>query len=175
MSTRGLLVRVLPMLLVGLLLTGCTLRSTSQDGGHDSREQLSWPLASAQVQDLSRAKIGAPNAELSLELAVTAEERQQGLSGRDELVTDGMLFVIDPARQTDIWMRGMRFDLDIVWVRNGLIVHQEYAVPAADPNDSSPPTYGPEVPVDAVIEVGSGMAEEWGLAEGEPLELLGLE
>ncbi|MFN3487243.1 MAG: nucleotide-binding domain containing protein, partial [Planctomycetota bacterium] len=54
---------------------------------------------------------------IDAEVARTAEERAQGLSGRDSLAEDaGMLFVLEREHVPSFWMKGMRFPLDFVWV-----------------------------------------------------------
>ena len=57
------------------------------------------------------------DASYTVDLAVTPEERQQGLSGREHMAgNEGMLFVFDEERQLSFWMKEMRFPLDIIWI-----------------------------------------------------------
>lgn len=59
---------------------------------------------------LGKAKIG-------VELAETLLEKARGLMFRRSLPADrGMLFVFDREAQHGIWMFGMRFPIDIIWV-----------------------------------------------------------
>ena len=54
---------------------------------------------------------------ISFERADTPEGRRQGLSGRDNLPNNkAMLFVFDSPGKQCMWMKGMKFDLDIVWL-----------------------------------------------------------
>lgn len=177
MSLVGVMQRVIVVASLSVALMGCTVQPQTQSEFSESPQKqiLQWPLTTAQTETHERIKLTTDRAELTLLLADTESERQQGLSGRDELPLDGMLFVIDPVRQTDIWMRDMRFDLDIIWLRDGRVVHRELSVPAARAQDRNPPTYGPSAPVDAVVEVAAGTAEHWGFgpeAEVRPGELI---
>ena len=53
-----------------------------------------------------------------VDLAVTPEERVQGLSGRPSMDAErGMLFVYDEDGPRTFWMPDMHFPLDMVWIR----------------------------------------------------------
>ena len=53
-----------------------------------------------------------------VDLAVTPEERVQGLSGRPSMDAErGMLFVYDEDGPRTFWMPNMHFPLDMVWIR----------------------------------------------------------
>ena len=56
--------------------------------------------------------------------------RSRGLSGRPGLKRGtGMLFVYDHPQPIGIWMKDMRFSLDILWIREGRIVQIEKNAP----------------------------------------------
>jgi len=76
-----------------------------------------------------------------------------------------MLFVYDRPDLYGFWMKGMRFDIDIVWIHDGHIVGIAHRVP----HDVSPPlpTYHPPEPVDSVLEVAAGSAEARGWRRGD--------
>ncbi len=63
----------------------------------------------------------------AVEIAATNEARVRGLSGSAPLAEGrGMLFIFDRAGYHSIWMKDMRFALDIIWIsRTGSIVHIE--------------------------------------------------
>jgi uncharacterized membrane protein (UPF0127 family) len=54
--------------------------------------------------------------DLHVEIARTSERRSRGLSGRAEIGADGLLLVWPDAGEHPIWMAGMRFPLDLVWL-----------------------------------------------------------
>ena len=54
---------------------------------------------------------------LPVELAITPEERRQGLSDRPSLAPGtGMLFVFESDGHRQFWMKNMHFPLDMVWI-----------------------------------------------------------
>lgn len=62
----------------------------------------------------------------SAEIADSVESKRRGLSGRDSFCGDCvMLFRFDRPGNYGFWMKGMRFPIDIAWVRDGHIVHIE--------------------------------------------------
>ena len=80
---------------------------------------------------------GPPRAQVSVgvhlidaEIADSAERQRRGLSGRPSLARgEGMLFVYDEPAPRGFWMPDMNFDIDIVWIRAGRVVHIEQRVP----------------------------------------------
>lgn len=97
-------------------------------------------------------KIGAK--QWVVEQASTKESRILGLGLRESLSPGtGMLFLfpdIGPGRHS-FWMEGMRFPLDIAWIRDGRIVFLERNIPA-DSRD----IFHPSEDADAVLEVNAG-------------------
>jgi len=103
---------------------------------------------------------------LGLEVAKTPEEQAIGLMFRTELPDDrGMLFPIAPARNVRFWMRNVLIELDMVFLREGVV---QAIIPNVPPCFSETcPNYGPDVPVDGVIELRGGRAAELGLKVGD--------
>ncbi|MBU0614181.1 DUF192 domain-containing protein [Patescibacteria group bacterium] len=99
-------------------------------------------------------------------------ERMLGLSWRnEELATDGMLFKYSSAKERTYWMRGMKFDLDIIWIKNGKITGLEANVPA--PQDGQEPRrmYSGPLGADAVLELPAGGISEYGLVVGQQIDI----
>ena len=105
------------------------------------------------------------------EVASTAEERSQGLSGRSSLPDDGgMLFVFQEEGQPGFWMRAMRFPLDFIWIsRDGRVVDLTEDVPPPEPGvpDEELPFYRPDAPVLYVLEVNAGVIRQSGVQVGD--------
>lgn len=102
---------------------------------------------------------------VTVELARTMEQKVRGLSGRPGLKPDqGMLFVYDRPQPIGIWMKDMRFPLDIIWIREGRIVQIERNAPPLTPP-------GPErvytATGDLVLEVPAGFADAKKLRIGD--------
>ena len=104
---------------------------------------------------------------LRVELAVTPEEKAQGLSGRDSLQDGtGMLFLFDEEEPRLFWMKGMRVPLDILFLDSRKkVVH---LVQGAQPCAGDPcPLYPSRVPARYVLEIPAGMAAQHGLEVGQ--------
>lgn len=97
------------------------------------------------------------------ELAVSDDERAQGLMFREKIGEDqAMLFIFEEENIHSFWMKNMRFAIDILWLdRQRRIVHIENQVPpcSADPC----PSYTPAAPAAFVLEVQAGFVEKHGL------------
>lgn len=112
-----------------------------------------------------------------VELAQTAAERTRGLGGHAPLGADeGMLFVFPEAGRHSFWMKGMAFALDIIWIRDGQVVHVLADVPPPRPGtaDSELPLYTPPAAADYVLEVPAGFAARWGIQAGSRVVLHGV-
>ena len=104
-------------------------------------------------------------------MAVTAEQRRQGLSGRESLESGaGMLFVYESARPLQFWMVRMQFPLDFVWIGGDCTVGEiSRDIPAPPPGaeDSEIARVSPSGEVQYVLEINAGEAEELGLGVGD--------
>ena len=114
-----------------------------------------------------------------VEIAATAAEREQGLSGRDELAPgDGMLFVYAAPSVLTFWMKDMLLPLDFVWIGAGCtVVDITHDVPNP-PRDAAPaalPRYSSASPASYNLEINAGEARRFGLSEGDPVSFVGIE
>ena len=104
--------------------------------------------------------------EVAVEIADTPSKMQRGLGYRDSLAWDtGMYFPYPSAGIPSFWMRGMRFSIDIVWIRDGRIVDLHDNVPF-EPGGNGP-TVRPREAADAVLEVPAGYARMSGWRVGD--------
>ncbi|MDP2703999.1 MAG: DUF192 domain-containing protein [bacterium] len=129
------------------------------------------------------------------EVADSAEERARGLSGRNRLEKGrGMIFLFDPsASRSDseessdskssgqaqpavqgFWMKDMRFPIDIIWIRDGIVIGFEESVPAPaiSVSESELPVYVSPGKVDMVLEISSGEVERLGIEVGDKFEVV---
>ena len=118
------------------------------------------------------------DASFTMELAVTPDQRAQGLSGRASLAPGtGMLFVYKNEVSPPFWMKEMRFPLDMVWIDARCTVADiTHDVPPPAPGQAlgGLPTYAPSVPVQYVLEINAGEAKGAGLRRGDPVEFQGI-
>lgn len=97
-----------------------------------------------------------------VEIAATAEQQAQGLSGRTSMSeASGMLFPFSPPQIVSFWMKDMKFPIDIVWIANGKVVGVVERVPMPLPTLAAQdlPTYEPSQPVDYVLELSAGQSQ----------------
>lgn len=105
---------------------------------------------------------------LSLERVGTESAREEGLSGRESLPSGrGMLLVFDNIGRKCIWMKDMKFSLDVVWLdgEGNVVKLEENLAPSTYPNE-----YCAEDSL-FVIEVGAGTAKISGLSVGSHVDL----
>lgn len=107
---------------------------------------------------------------LMAEISDDDAERALGLSFRNQMAVDGgMLFLFDLPVQPEFWMKGMEFPIDIIWIKGETIVGITADVPV--PTGADLPKYGPNVPIDRVLEVNAGFAAAHGLVPGDLLDI----
>ncbi len=123
-------------------------------------------MRAAQADERATATVTIRNQVILVELAQTEAQKALGLGGRDALLPDrGMLF---PYAKTDyytFWMKGMRFDLDIIWICKNRIV--DIAANVSAPRGGPLVKYRPRVPADQVLEVVAGYAANHGWNLGD--------
>ncbi len=107
---------------------------------------------------------------LTLELALTDDERARGLMFRPSLPADrGMLFVFPDSRRRSFWMKDTLIPLDIVYLDEaGSVV--SVSADAAPCYEEPCPNYLSSGPAAAVLEVNAGAAAVHGVVEGAHLE-----
>lgn len=111
---------------------------------------------------------------LKVELADTQDKRTKGLSGRDSLASDsGMLFTFANPDKYPFWMKGIKFPLDFIWIRNNVVVDfiENVEPPKANQSDSSLPVYSSKVPIDSVLEVNAGIVKSLKIKEGDKVSV----
>lgn len=110
---------------------------------------------------------------IEAELAETVFERARGLSGRSSIgANEGMLFLFDTVERHVIWMKDMEFPIDILWIKNGLIVDLEENVrPEPGIPDASLTRYAPDGAAEFVLEFPSGFSRMHGILIGDKVIL----
>lgn len=116
-----------------------------------------------------------------IELAFTEAEQTKGLMGRDSLAeTGGMLFVSDTMSRRSFWMKGCRFDLDLIYMdAEGVVVstHRMKMEKPQQRNESEEayydrlPIYDSVKPVQFVLELAPGQIDFLGLQVGDKLDI----
>lgn len=108
------------------------------------------------------------NKEISLMIVSNNQERIKGLSGTESLDKDkAMLFVFDNPGSYGIWMKDMKYPLDIFWLDD----HRE--IVSIENNikpDTYPKVFYPKSPSVYVIEANAGFAKENNLEIGKVMD-----
>ena len=157
---QGLLI----LMFAFLTVLGC---ATTQDG----------PATSVPPAPPDSAVVSIGDATYRVDLAITPEERQQGLSGREHMPLDtGMLFVFEEEQVRHFWMKEMHFPLDIIWIdAQCRLVEVAANVPTPPPNadNADIPRVRSPSPARYVLELNAGEAAGNRLQPGDPVEFLG--
>lgn len=154
---------VLSAVAMTALLMGCYTPQSSGGSAPASRRTPSQVLpitATATIADRV----------FELEVAQTPRQQEFGLMYRTFMPPNrGMLFPFQPAQPVKFWMKHCLIPLDMIFLRQGTVV----AIFAkAPPCEKAPcPVYGPDEPVDQVIEVKGGRTAEIGLKVGSKIEI----
>ena len=95
---------------------------------------------------------------LRAEIANDEESQRKGLSGRLGIDENyAMLFVFDHNDHHKMWMKDMKFSVDMIWINDKKrVVYVKHSVkPDAEPYEK----YAPPVPAKYVLEVKAGVAK----------------
>ncbi len=134
-------------------------------------------LTQAAIQDRDLVWVQLGEKKILVEVVKTPASITQGLSGREQLGADGMLFILSQRGKPSFWMKQMKFDLDLIWLDQGQVVGITPEVPAPQigQNTDELPLYQPQQPVELVLEVKAGQAQAWGIMPGDKLKFLSLQ
>jgi uncharacterized protein len=156
--------RGLPLLgpLLGLALTGLGVPSAALPDRGDQGPPQVLPITARWCLTPQRC--------IDLEVADTPRRQALGLQLRPPLPPlRGMWFPYEPPALARFWMHRTPAALDMLFIRDGLVVAIEAD---AQPCMRLPcPSYGPDQPVDGVVELAAGQAEALGLAVGSPARI----
>jgi len=109
------------------------------------------------------------NTPFTARVADDQAEREQGLSGSDQLENnEAMLFIFPEPDRYGFWMKDMEYPIDILWFTSDFeLVHiAENATP-----ESYPQTFIPPESAQFVLEITAFGADKFGLKEGMEIEI----
>ena len=142
-------------------------------GGQASTWRPGLQVTKALPQNLNANKISfvkIAGQKLKVDLAITTEEQERGLSGRKDIKDDvGMLFIFQNSSKNFFWMKEMNFPIDMIWIDENFQVL--YIEKNAKP-ESYPETFGPNKNSKYVLEVKANFSEKNNLKVGEKVEFL---
>ena len=132
---------------------------------HHSSQPTTKSACSAYRSDKT-VRVGSQR--ITAEVADTPAERSKGLGGRACITpSEGMLFVFDKPGRLPIWMKDMKFPLDIVWIDSD---HKAVAIEV----NVSPSTYpdsfvNKDKPAQFVLELQAERSKSLGINLGTPI------
>lgn len=134
------------------------------------------------LPDHSQKKFSLNDKNFSFEIVNSDASRIQGLSGRDEIGADGMLFIFPRPGYHAIWMKEMRFALDLIWLdQDGRVIDLDRNVlppgegKTASANVGILPIYKPNQPAGMVLEVPGGFVNSQAISLNNQIELINSE
>ena len=114
--------------------------------------------------DIQKHKLIIGKTEIFVDIADTLAERTKGLSGRDMLPANaGLLFVFDINDKHAIWMKDMKFPIDIIWIDERFIITD--IVENVSPS-SFPEIFEPKNSARYVLETNAGFTRKNGINIG---------
>lgn len=114
------------------------------------------------------------NVQLDVEIADTQSKRSVGLGGRQSLASDsGMLFEFSESKKYQFWMKGMKFPIDFIWIRQKKVVDilKNISPPQPGQKDETLPIYVPITEIDSVLEVNAGFVDGHNIKVGDQIQL----
>ena len=129
--------------------------------------------ASAAPATPSGPRVVLPSgAAVAVEVAVTDQERAQGLMFRESMPKEaGMVFLFDGLEIRPFWMKNCHFPLDMIYAtKDGTVVDILKNVPPCAPDPAPCESVTPKAKADTLLEVNAGVADAQGAVPGAKLK-----
>ena len=125
-----------------------------------------------------QARVIVNGVELTADLAITEEQKAEGLAVKDHLKeNEGMLFVYEQPSRQGFWMKDMKFPIDIIWIdSNGTVVHIENTLQPCNSILNSGasilncPIYTPDNNSLYVLETVAGFSQKYNVTVGTHID-----
>jgi len=128
---------------------------------------ISGPLAQAFSRDIVVIRAHGGSYRFNVELAISDEERAQGLMFRKEMASDaGMLFLYNQDQAVTFWMKNTYLPLDMIFIASDGRITQivRHAQPFSE-NLIPSNTY-----IRGVLEVNAGVADRYEIEPGDRVD-----
>lgn len=156
--------------LAAVLLAGLGAGLAGSTAGPAAASKPSWHQPPPQFLPIEARWCLEPGRCIELEVADEPHEQAKGLQLRAPLPPlRGMWFPFDRPTPARFWMHRTPESLDMLFVREGRVV----AIEARTQPCMQLPcrSYGPDEPVDGVLELAAGQAEAKGIGVGTPVRI----
>jgi uncharacterized protein len=109
------------------------------------------------------------NTKIEIELAETPEKRILGLSGLENLPHNrGLLFIYTEPGIYGIWMKDMKFSIDVIWIS---LDKKVVAISKNMKPESFPQVFESDMPAQYILEVNAGFIDENNIEIGQTVEI----
>lgn len=128
-------------------------------------------VSTKQIEN-NTARITLKNIPLMVEVVRDKRLQEKGLSGRPSIAVDnGMLFLFDYPDVHSLWMKNMRFPIDMIWIKDNIVVDikENVPVPKEGIAEYDLPVYTPKSIADKVLEVNAGFVKYNNIKAGDAL------
>ncbi|HLV24443.1 MAG TPA: DUF192 domain-containing protein [Moheibacter sp.] len=152
------------------IMNSCGKNENSSPSGEVSKVEIEF-TKNGELEFLNAN--GEPFKKINIEIADTPNKRARGLMDRSQMAeNDGMLFIFEnnEIRKHTFYMKDTRIPLDIMYFdKDSVLINiARNAQPGAD-SELSPGGTVAAAADDSkfVVEINGGLAETWGIKEGE--------
>lgn len=114
------------------------------------------------------------DARIGVEIAETKEKRGKGLGGREKLeYGSGMLFIFEHLDRYPFWMKGLKFPLDFIWIKDETIldITENVQPPLPESSDESLHIYTSKEAINKVLEVNAGLVNDLNIKVGDKIRI----
>lgn len=135
---------------------------------------LALVLVMVPTKPSGNVKMRVADTPIYVQVMRTPLELEQGLSGKEKLGEyEGMLFIMPQTQIPVFWMKDMRFDIDMIWIKDTTVVGvtEDVPMPKAGTPLSDLPRYSPTEPADKVLEVNAGFSQKHGIKKGSTVSI----
>lgn len=124
-----------------------------------------------EIKRKSEVKIN--NQTIVVDVVKTEKDRERGLAGRDSLgINEGMLFLFENPGNHGIWMKGMKFPIDIIWINGSEVVGFEKNVePEPGVSSEELTVYYPPEAANKILELKAGRANILRIRIGDEVKI----
>lgn len=154
------------LVIIALMVFGKGFTSTSFIGG--GPKESTQNAQKLEQKDAVNLTIKTLN--INAKVADTSDERKKGFSKIEELpISKGMLFVFDNGGKFGIWMKDMRFAIDILWIdkTKKIVDIAQNVAPEPGKKDKDLTVYKPRDKALYVLEINAGLSSHHNLQIGD--------
>lgn len=129
-----------------------------------------------ELRDGNKVVVRIDRSRIDATVAASVAAREKGLAGSEPLSENrGLLFTSSRSEIPTIFMRGVNYPIDIVWITAGTVSEVTPDVPPQPGVAEDQLTrYRPSGPADQVLETQAGWAAQHNVQPGDPVKISSL-